>query len=111
MIPGFCIWCAVAALSVGIGIRTMMRSDPAGFFTGVAPPKVRDVRAYNRAVGLLWIAHGILTAAAGLPLLFAGKKSPLLLVTILGTVFLCLGLMAGYHLILRKYEAPRDGGA
>ena len=31
--------------------------------------------------------------------------------TILGTVFLCLGLMLGYHLILRKYEAPRDGGA
>lgn len=67
------------------------------------PPKVRDVRAYNRALGVLWTVAGILFLLLGLPLL-AGQNTLLALISVIGVVFECIALIAGIVCIEQKYR-------
>lgn len=56
-IIAFIVWTIVALFFVGIAISARKSKEPVGFFTGVKPPEVTDVKAYNRAVstlGLWW---------------------------------------------------------
>ena len=67
------------------------------------PPKVSDVRAYNRAIGIVWTVSGIVMVLLGLPLL-AGQNSPLALISIFGVVFECIALIAVLVFIEQKYR-------
>ena len=93
----FLIMAPCAALFTGIGIYAMRRKKPMWFYAGteVKPWQIRDIPAYNRANGIMWIvfslgfwaaaivsfwnasAGGILTAAAcflGIPILAVAYK-------------------------------------
>lgn len=68
------------------------------------PLPMRDVKAYNRAVGKLFIGYGIVFAVLGLPML-AGQNSGLIVISVLGVVAESIGAMAVYILaIQKKYE-------
>ena len=62
------------------------------------------MKAYNRAVGKLFIGYGIVFAVLGLPML-AGQNSGLIVISVLGVVAESIGAMAVYILaIQKKYE-------
>ena len=103
---GFVIWCACAVFFAVLGAVTYRKKDqPAKFWANMRSAPVKNVRAYNRAVGKLWIAFAAVLFLLGLPLL-QGQNSGGIVITILGTLFLAIGLMVFYILVIdRKYRA------
>lgn len=104
MIAGFIIWSAVFVLLLGIGIWTRRSEKSVGFYTGVKPPEVTDVRAYNRSVSGLWIVYAVLFELLGIPFFFMKGRTWLIAVTVLGVAAITVGLMIVYNRILRKYR-------
>ena len=54
MIIAFIIWSLIAILFVIFGVSARKSKEAVGFFSGVKPPEVKDVKAYNYAVSRLW---------------------------------------------------------
>ena len=93
-IYGFC-----ALLMIGIGVAQWKGAKPAGFYTGVEPPKAEeltDKKTWNRKHGLMWIGYGVILFVSGL----AGgwlKGSALCLIPMLGGALMPLPFMVWYH--------------
>lgn len=51
----------VVLLFVGIGIYSLKKKTPMHFWAGtiVKPEEIRDIKAYNRANGIMWIIYGL----------------------------------------------------
>ena len=96
------IWEACAALFAGIGIYCFLAKKPVGFFANAKPPEIRDVRAYNRAVGRLWLVFAVVFALLGIPLLW--PDSPGILFSIIGTVWEIIVVIIVYLRIEQKYK-------
>ena len=107
MIAGFIIWSLISIALLGIGVLTWRSRKPAGFFAGVNPPEVRDVRKYNHSVAVLWFVYAILFELLGLPFLFLKQNAAGFLWVVLGTVAITIALMIVYNRILRKYEQKK----
>jgi len=103
MIIAFIIWSLVAVLFFGIGISARKSKEAVGFFTFVKPPVVTDIIRYNRSVSMLWGIVSIILEILGIPFLFSEQNSPMFIATILGTVFLVIGMMIAYFRIQTKY--------
>ena len=93
---GFMIWSLVAVLFAGIGLSTWKSEETAGFFTFVKPPVIRDVKAYNHAVSILWSVSAVLLEMIGIPLLFLDQNSPVFIPIIFAVVVLLIGMMIAY---------------
>ena len=104
MIIGFIIWSAVSLVLLGIGFWSWNSGKAAGFYSGVKPPEVKDVRKYNHSVAVLWFVYALLFWLLGIPLLFLKQNSALFLLSILGTVAISLALVIAYQKILQKYR-------
>ena len=104
MLIGFIIWSAVSLLLLGIGFWSWNSGKAFGFYSGVKPPEVKDVRKYNHSVAVLWFAYALLFWLLGIPFLFLKQNSALFLVSILGTVAITLALVIAYQKILQKYR-------
>ena len=104
MTAGFVIWSAIALMLLGIGVWCLLSKKAVGFFAGVEPPKVTDVRKYNRAVARLWFVYAVLFELLGIPFLFLSQNSAGFLLPVLGTAVLSIGLMIVYNRILGKYQ-------
>lgn len=99
---GFIIWCMLSLFFFVMGVVTYIKKDaPAGFWVNITQFPVKDICAYNRAVGKLWFVFGTVLLLLGLPLL-AGENSGLIVITILGTMFLAIGTMVFYLLVIDK---------
>lgn len=106
MLLGFLIWFCLGLLFVGIGVYMLLsgKSVPFGFWANVEIFQVRDVRGYNRAVGKLWFAFGLVFILLGLPLL-DGQNSALSVISILGVMAEAIGAMVLYTTVIeRKYR-------
>lgn len=76
------------------------------FFTEVEKEtiKVKDVKGYNRASGLLFIIYGIIFVILGIPLL-DGQNTPYVLLSVIGVMVETIVIMAVYSLVIvKKYE-------
>ena len=104
MIVGFAVWSSVSLLLVGIGIWAWRSEKAVGFYTGVKPPEVTDVRKYNRSVGKLWFAYAVLFELLYVPLLIPVLHHSGILWFGLGTPVITIGLLIGYHRILKRYR-------
>lgn len=104
MLIGFIIWSAVSLLLLGIGFWSWNSGKAVGFYSGVKPPEVKDVRKYNHSVAVLWFAYALLFWLLGIPFLFLKQNSALFLLSILGTVAITLALVIVYQKILQKYR-------
>lgn len=104
MFIGFIVFCAVAAFFVWIGLCARKSAEPVGFFTGVKPPAVKDITAYNRAVSRLWLFVAAATALCGVPFLFAGQNSPAFIFIIFAMLILMIGMILAYLRIEVKYK-------
>jgi len=105
-IAGFVIWLLAGGLLTGRGIYVSVskKALPFGFWANAEMFPVKDVKAYNRALGRLFILYGIVFMALGLPLL-AGQNSPAIIFSILGVVAESIAAMAVYVLVIQdKYE-------
>ena len=107
MAIGFIIWSAVSLLLLGIGVWSWKSGKTVGFYTGVKPPEVSDVRKYNRSVAVLWFVYAILFELLGLPLLFMKQNSAGFLWSILGVPVISIALMIAYTRILAKYRVKK----
>ena len=104
MILAFIIWTLMSLLFFIIGIHALKSKNPVTFFTFQESIQVKDIKAYNTAVGKLWIVCAILLEIVGLPFLFFEQNSPFFLFTIFPTIFICLGMVIVYVQIQSKYE-------
>ena len=104
MMVGFIIWTAVALAIAVIGIIAGRSEKPSGFFAGVNPPEVNDVVKYNHSVGTLWVVYAVLLELFGVPLLFLKQNSAGFVISILGVVFISIGLVIAYTFVLAKYR-------
>ena len=107
MTAGFIIWSLVFLLFLGIGVWAWRSENAVGFFSGVKPPAVSDVRKYNRSVAVLWFAYAILYELLGLPFLFLKQNSAGFLLSVLGVPVISIALMMVYSRILRRYEQKK----
>lgn len=104
MVLGFIIWSSVGLIAVIIGIISWTSKNPVGFFAGVKPPEVDDVKKYNHSCGLLWFVYALFFELLGLPLLFLEQNSAGFVIPLLGTVFITIGLIVIYMRIVSKHQ-------
>lgn len=99
----FVLWILVSLIFVVIGIYDLRAKEVVGFWSNGKKPSVEkeNLKAYNRAVGILWIAYAVILMLLGLPLL-AGDNSPLIVITLLGTMAEVVLLMAVYVIVIEK---------
>ena len=94
-----------AAAFTGLGVFAMRRKKPRWFWSGseVKPYEIRDIPAYNRANGWMWILYSLgFWAAAALSLLNVPAAGVLVAVWCLGGIPV---LVLGYNRIYQKYKA------
>lgn len=104
MIIGFIIWTLCALVFLAIGIVSWNSKKEVGFFTGVKPNQMKDVKAYNRAVAKIWFVFTFIYELLGLPFLFAEQNSPIFLFSVIGTMFLIIGIAVAYIRVEAKYR-------
>lgn len=105
-IIAFIIWMIVSIGFVALGIYIMKskKAKPFGFWANAEAPEVTDVKAYNKALGKLWIIFGVGFGIDGLPLL-AGQNEALVILSVIGAMFLTIGIMVYYTLAIEaKYK-------
>lgn len=103
---GFIIWVIVSFGFIILGVLCLRskKDKPIGFWSNAKVFKVNNVNDYNKALGKLWIAYGIALAIMGIPLL-DGQNSPLIMITLIGTMFLTVILMVVYMTFIEsKYR-------
>ena len=104
MTAGFVIWSVVSLILFGIGIWAWRSDKAVGFFSGVKPPEVSDVRKYNHSVAVLWFAYATLFELLGIPFLFLKQNSAGFLLSVLGVPLISIALMIVYNRILARYR-------
>ena len=108
MIIGFVIWSIAAVLFLVIGISSWRSENEVGFFTGVNPPKMKDVTAYNHAVGKIWFWFTGLFEIAGIPFLFMKQNSLIALLIVVVVFLLVIGVIIAYLRVEAKYRICVD---
>ena len=102
MILGFVIWSLMALMIAGFGIYSLRSETAVGFFAGVEPPKVKDVKKYNRTVAVMWFVYAAVLEMLGIPLLYLEQNSAWFVVPVVGTVLFTVALIIVYTLIVNK---------
>lgn len=104
MVIGFIIWTICALFFMAIGTSCRKSTEAVGFFTGVKPPEVKDVKGYNRAVSNLWFVVAILLELMGIPFLFFEQNSAYFIFLALLVMALVIGMIVVYLQIEGKYK-------
>ena len=97
-----------AAAFTGIGIYAMYRKEPMFFWSGrtVRREELTDVKAYNRANGIMWLLYSVPMWVAAV-LYFVNKNAAVISLVIWGTFGLGI-LIYAYHRIYEKYRRFHD---
>lgn len=104
MIGGFVVTSIVAVIFLLIGISCRREKEAVGFFTFVNPPKVKNVKAYNHAVSILWFVAAGVIAFLGIAMLFLEQNSPLFILIVFAVMILVIAMMVAYIKIEGKYK-------
>ena len=99
----FIVWIVLGIGFVIYGIYVMYakRENPFGFWANAEMFQVKDTKAYNRAVGKLFVTYGLVFSVLGLPLL-KGEESGLLIISMIGTMLLSIVTMLIYVMVIEK---------
>lgn len=103
---GFAIWAAagIAFISLGLYAFFSKREVAFGFWANAKMFPVKDVHAYNRAVGKMWCVFGAVFILLGLPLL-GGQNSPGAILTIIGAMIEAIAVAVVYTVVIEpKYR-------
>lgn len=102
----FIIWAVVGIVFVIFGVYCMnsKKERPFGFWANAETFPVKDIKAYNKTMGILWIVFGFIFALLGIPLLL-GQNSGLILISVIGAMFEAITIMIVYVLVIEpKYR-------
>ncbi|CEQ02848.1 Uncharacterised protein [[Clostridium] sordellii] len=90
-----------ALIFICLGIYSFKRKTPMFFWTGVdvSSEEISDIKAYNKANGIMWICYGLLFLLS--PMLGEKLGSMALIIIML---FLVVALMLTYKFIYNKYK-------
>lgn len=99
----FIIVLVLGLFFVGMGISCFVSSKQKafGFWANAETIEVKDIKAYNRALGKLWCAMGVAYVLFGIPL-FQGQNSAGIVISILGYMFVSIGAMVIYVTVIEK---------
>lgn len=102
-IAGFAIWAAVGLFFVGNGIGCFKAKKPEGFWANAKTAPIEDVKSYNRAMGKLWCAYGLVMVIFGIPLLLGNGLW--IMASCIGMMLESVGAMVIYTLKIEgKYR-------
>lgn len=88
-----------------LGIRCFFSDKPSGFWANAEQFEVTDVRAYNKAMGKLWIVAAVLYTALGLPLLTPANILLVILISMVGCMLVSIGIMIFFTTVIEpKYR-------
>ena len=108
----FVIWTLVGIVFIVMGIYDMnsKKAKPFGFWANAEVGLIKDVKAYNRALGRLWCVYGVLFVLIGLPLLILNEQNAgLIAIPIVGTMSISIGAMVIYTIrIDAKYRKKKQ---
>lgn len=104
MLIPFIIWTMIAIVFFIIGIIAWRKKKEIGFFTGVNPNKMKDVKAYNHAVAKMWFCFSIGFELAGIPFLYMEQNSPVALLIVLAVFAMVLAMIITYFMVEEKYR-------
>lgn len=104
MIIAFGIWSIVSLIFVLIGIISWRSDKTVGFFTGVEPPKVSDIKVFNHAVAKIWFVFAVALEFAGIPLLCEKQNSPIVLLMVITVPALIIVMIIVYLKVEMKYR-------
>lgn len=104
LIVWFVVMVPVSALFTGLGVYAWRRQKPMWFWSGqtVSEEEIEDVKAYNRANGIMWIIFSLLMWTCT----FLALSSTMVagMVLIVGCI-LCLPVLPfAYGKIYKKYK-------
>lgn len=105
----FIIWAIIGVLFIVMGIYCLnsKKAKPFGFWANAEVVPIEDVKDYNRALGILWCAYGVLFTLIGVPLL-DGQNSGLIIIPILGAMLISIAAMVVYTVgIETKYRKKK----
>lgn len=103
MILGFIIWAMLGCAFIGLGLHAFLSTKevPFGFWSNAEVFPVEDVKAYNRAVGKLWLVYGIVFILLGTPLL-SRQNSAMIMFSVLGMMVEAIAAMVIYVTVIEK---------
>lgn len=92
-----------------IGIYALKKERPMHFWSGstVKSEEIRDIKAYNKANGLMWIIYGSLFVLAGLASLFK-QTTIAIIIILLATLPGLIILIIVYRAIYNKYKTEEE---
>lgn len=104
----FIIWLLVGMLFIigGIYCINSKKEVAFAFWANVktAPIEVKNIKAYNKALGKLWCAYGFFFILLGIPLL-GEQNSPLIIITSIGAILEVIIFIAVYTIKIEgKYR-------
>ena len=99
----FIIWALLGILFIVEGIYCIKSKKEVafGFWSNGKKPsiEVKNIKAYNKALGKLWCVYGFLL------ILLGDQNSPLILITLIGAILEVIILMAVYTIRIEgKYR-------
>lgn len=102
-IAGCIIWAGLGLAFCGYGLWAVFskKQKPFGFWANAEQFPVRDVKGYNRALGILFFAFGVIFALLGIQLL-NGQNSAGIMLSVLGTMLEVIVMMGIYILVIEK---------
>ena len=106
MQQAFIIWIIIGIVFTLYGVIVMFskKEKPLGFWANAQMFAVKDVKAYNRATGKLFVGFGIVFSILGLPLL-QGEESGLVIISSIGTMIASIVTMIIYVTVIEsKYR-------
>lgn len=100
---GFIIWMVVGILLFALGVYCFFAKKQVGFWANAKSPKVHNVKAFNRAVGKLWLVYAVVFCVLGLPMLLP-QPSAAIALSVIGVMIEVVVLIAVYTKIEQKYS-------
>lgn len=99
----FFIWFIFSCLFILLGIYSFISKKEVAFsfWANAEVFPVNDIKAYNHAMGKLWIVFGVVFAILGLPL-YKGQNSPYIIFSILGVMAEAIVTMGVYTTVIEK---------
>lgn len=89
----------------GIGVFSIKKKTPMHFWSGstVKSEEIDDIKAYNKANGIMWISYGLILYTSSIFIESIGAAAYVFI-----TIFGLLGLVICYYRIYNKYKAKKD---